>query len=51
MSGWTQEEVSNFSSITGIPIKVSGNGNKVVSQNMPKDQIIDQNSKVSVTMK
>lgn len=51
MSGWTQEEVLNFSSITGIPIKVSGNGNKVVSQNMPKDQIIDHNSKVTVTMK
>ncbi|MBD5432604.1 MAG: penicillin-binding protein [Lactobacillus sp.] len=50
MKGWSKDEVMSFSSITGIPITISGEGNKVVSQNTPKDQVIDQNSKLSVTL-
>lgn len=51
MTGWTNEEVMSFSSLTGISITVSGSGNKVVSQNTPKNQLIDRNSKLTVTLK
>ena len=51
MKGWTKEEVMSFSSITGISITISGAGNKVTSQNTPKDQVINQSSKLTVTCK
>lgn len=51
MRGWSKEEITNFASVSEIPITINGNGTKVSSQSITKGQIINKNSKLSVTLK
>ena len=49
MSGWTRKDIMAFSQLTGIDVKISGNG-KVVKQNISAQDKISRKSDIKLTL-